>query len=324
MSAVQALGAARAFGIRLELDGDDLLLEASAPPPDAVLEALSQHKADVVRILHSAKDQSSPEYWQILFHQRAAFAEFHGGLSRSVAQAQAFECCVVEWLNRNPTPSGAGRCLRCSQPESHGAVVVPYGAEPGTHAWLHTECWPAWQKFRRSQVLEVLTRIGIVCLSDTCSVSGGYSDPPKKHRNSQGCNMSKETIMSLCLGSQVSRDHEVLVPAHTSREATRGVLEESLTVRKEIAIRKEEGLKIDPETAEVNLVFTKYFDRYDVDPDLPEEVQDAREWEYFARSPGSDIWVAFCDLPDEVGEALLQRQKEKARPSEEVDEEIPF
>jgi hypothetical protein len=45
MSAVQALGAARAFGIRLELDGDDLLLEASAPPPDAVLEALSQHKA---------------------------------------------------------------------------------------------------------------------------------------------------------------------------------------------------------------------------------------------------------------------------------------
>ena len=66
MSAVRALGAARAFGIRLELDGDDLLLEASRPPPDAVLEALSQHKADVVRSLHSAKGGCSPEFWCVL------------------------------------------------------------------------------------------------------------------------------------------------------------------------------------------------------------------------------------------------------------------
>ena len=35
MSAVEAIGAARAFGIHLELDGDDLLLEASGLPPDA-------------------------------------------------------------------------------------------------------------------------------------------------------------------------------------------------------------------------------------------------------------------------------------------------
>ena len=63
MSAIQALGAARAFGIHLQLDGDDLLLEASEPPPDAVLDALSRHKADVVRILRSAKDGSSPDYW---------------------------------------------------------------------------------------------------------------------------------------------------------------------------------------------------------------------------------------------------------------------
>jgi hypothetical protein len=33
MSAAQALSAARAVGIHLEVDGDDLLLEASAPPP---------------------------------------------------------------------------------------------------------------------------------------------------------------------------------------------------------------------------------------------------------------------------------------------------
>jgi hypothetical protein len=94
MSAVQALGAARAFGIRLELDGDDLLLEASRPPPDAVLDALSRHKPEVVRLLHSAKDGSSPEYWHVLFHQRVTFAEFDGRLPRTDAEAQAFECCI--------------------------------------------------------------------------------------------------------------------------------------------------------------------------------------------------------------------------------------
>jgi hypothetical protein len=63
--AAQALIAARAVGIHLEVDRDDLLLEASAPPPTAVLEALSQHKADVVRMLRLAKDVWSAEDWQL-------------------------------------------------------------------------------------------------------------------------------------------------------------------------------------------------------------------------------------------------------------------
>jgi hypothetical protein len=161
MSAVQVLGAARAFGIQLELEGDDLLLEALEPPPETILAALSRHKPEVVRLLHSAKDGCSPEYWHVLFHQRAAFAEFAGGLPRADAEAHAVECCIVEWLNRNPTPSAAGRCLWCGQTETHGAVVVPYGTEPGTHAWLHAECWPAWHEFRRSHAQKTLMRMGI-------------------------------------------------------------------------------------------------------------------------------------------------------------------
>jgi hypothetical protein len=163
MSAVQALGVARAFGIHVEADGDDLLLEASGPPPDAVLAALSQHKPEVLRLLYSAKDGSSPEYWCVLFHQRAAVAEIDGRLRRTDAEARAFECCVVEWLNRNPTPSGAGRCSWCGQPGTQGAVVVPYGTEAGTHAWLHPECWPAWHELRRSQAQQALTRMGLGC-----------------------------------------------------------------------------------------------------------------------------------------------------------------
>jgi hypothetical protein len=161
MSAVQALGEARARGVHLELDGDDLLLEAAGPPPDAILAALSRHKHEVVRLLHSAQDGSSPDYWHVVFHERMAFAEFAGGLTRSDAEAQAFECCVVEWLNRNPAPSARGRCAWCGQPESYGAIIVPYGTEPGGHAWLHAECWPAWYELRRSNARRALVQMGI-------------------------------------------------------------------------------------------------------------------------------------------------------------------
>jgi len=45
MIAAEALKAARAANIRrIGLDGDDLVLEAFAPPPPAVLDALSRHK----------------------------------------------------------------------------------------------------------------------------------------------------------------------------------------------------------------------------------------------------------------------------------------
>jgi hypothetical protein len=52
MSAVEALKAARAAGVELALDGDDLVLKAASAPPAAVLDALSRHKAEImVRLL---------------------------------------------------------------------------------------------------------------------------------------------------------------------------------------------------------------------------------------------------------------------------------
>ena len=55
MSAAEALKAARAAGIRLEIDGDDLLLEASAPPPPVVLDLLSRQKVHVIAMLRGQK-----------------------------------------------------------------------------------------------------------------------------------------------------------------------------------------------------------------------------------------------------------------------------
>ena len=77
------------------------------------------------------------EDWRAFFHERASIAEFDGGLPRTEAEGRAFECCVIEWLNRNPAPSAAGQCGRCGRAETRDAVVLPFGTEPGTHAWLH-------------------------------------------------------------------------------------------------------------------------------------------------------------------------------------------
>jgi len=171
MSAAQALSAARAVGIHLEVDGDDLLLEASAPPPSAILEVLSQHKAEIVAVLRPGRDGWSTDDWRLFFEERAAIAEFDGRLQRTEADDQALDCCIVEWLKRNPTPSAPGRCAWCGQAESNDAGVLPYGVEPGTYTWLHAECWPAWQDTRRSQASEALARMGIGCI-----VTGGCAN----------------------------------------------------------------------------------------------------------------------------------------------------
>ena len=78
-----------------------------------------------------------------------------------------------------------------------------------------------------------------------------------------------------------------------------------LTVEQWLAIRKEAAARIDPETAEVIWTYEYTLDPYGVDPDLPEEYRQVGR-EYFACSPGSDIWVWFGDLPGETEKILME------------------
>jgi hypothetical protein len=88
------------------------------------------------------------------------------------------------------------------------------------------------------------------------------------------------------------------------------MMTEEMTVEQWLAIRKEAGLKIDPETAEVDWKYAYTLDPCGVHPDLPEEYQQIGR-EYFARSPGSDIWVNFDDLLKATRDALWERNKRK-------------
>jgi hypothetical protein len=85
-----------------------------------------------------------------------------------------------------------------------------------------------------------------------------------------------------------------------------GTTGNELSVEQWLAIRKEAGLRIDPATADVMWCHALTLDPYGVKPDLPEEYHQVGR-EYFARAPGSDIWVLFGDLPEETARRLWEK-----------------
>jgi len=179
MSALRALKAARAAGIHLELDGNQLVLDATSAPPTAVLEAIARHKTEIIALLRPWPDGWSAEDWHIFFDERAGIAEFDGELPRPEAEFQAFACCVVGWLNLNPERSPSGRCLGCGGRERGDDALLPFGIEPVGHAWLHGRCWPAWYEARKAKATSTLMAMGIVAPIDRPTREGrsGHTSP---------------------------------------------------------------------------------------------------------------------------------------------------
>jgi hypothetical protein len=161
MSAAEALRAAHAAGVRVTVDGEDLILVASAGPPTAVLDLLSQHKAAIVRLLRPVSRNWSVKDWRAFFDERAGIAEFEGGLSRAEAEARAFACLVAEWLNHHPLRSLPGRCHGCGEGEHAGDPLLPFGTEDTGHTWLHSRCWSGWYAARIADAVAVFAAIDL-------------------------------------------------------------------------------------------------------------------------------------------------------------------
>ena len=138
MSAAKAVMEARAAGIRLGVEGNDVVLDAAAPPPPAVLDLLSRYKTAIVLWLRPGADGWSAEDWQVFFDERAGIAEFDGGLPRDQAEARAIVCCVAEWLYRNSVFSEPGRCLGCGREECLHDPLPPIGIAAAGQTWLHS------------------------------------------------------------------------------------------------------------------------------------------------------------------------------------------
>lgn len=143
-------------GVTLRKNGDQLVLDGPcAILTDALVGKLRAHKSDILRTLGNWDAVE----WQAFFDERAGIAEFDGHASKAEAERQAYECCIVEWLNRNPEATVPAQCAHCRQTDRPGHVVVPFGTK--NHTWLHPECWPAWQEVRRRRAASVLIKMGI-------------------------------------------------------------------------------------------------------------------------------------------------------------------
>ena len=122
MDAATALMQARAAGVQVGIDGEDLVLEAAAPPPRGVLDLLERHKADLLLLLRRRANWTA-EDWQVDFDERAAIAEFEGGLPRDQAEALAVSCCIAEELDQ----AEATALQAASRPEDARATRAKAG-----------------------------------------------------------------------------------------------------------------------------------------------------------------------------------------------------
>jgi hypothetical protein len=100
--------------------------------------------------------------WRDWFEERAAIAEHDGELSRAEAEALAFECCIVQWMNLNPPPENdPERCIECGDPMDDLAAL-PFLIGDGGHVWMHSGCHTPWMRHRRVEASDALGRMGIV------------------------------------------------------------------------------------------------------------------------------------------------------------------
>ncbi len=121
----------------------------------------------VAQVAQVAQKNDTPEIaewdagdWQAYFDERAAIAEYDGGLLRADAERQAFECCVMEWLWRNPPPAtGPEQCAHCGQPL--GEDGLPFLTGDGGHTWLHSGCHGDWAAQRRAEAVAALAIHGL-------------------------------------------------------------------------------------------------------------------------------------------------------------------
>ncbi len=163
MSAAEALAAARTAGLDLRVDGQDRVLNAPARPPLAVLDLLARHKASVNAILRAGEENSPTDEWRDFYDERAAIAEFDGGLFQLDAEALAQACCVAEWLNRNPVCSSPRECLvRRGRPRGRAFGALQHGDNgPSLHTSPMLGRLARGQKarcFRRSRLNRIKER----------------------------------------------------------------------------------------------------------------------------------------------------------------------
>jgi hypothetical protein len=77
------------------------------------------------------------------------------------------------------------------------------------------------------------------------------------------------------------------------------------------ALRRTVGQLIDPETAEVNWCHVEMLDPYGDYAELPPHFQCTGR-AYFARAPGTDVWIESADMPEATHKRLCEIHSSRA------------
>ncbi len=105
---------------------------------------------------------AAAQNWRDWYEERAAIAEHDRDLPRAEAEALAFECCVVQWMNLKPPPeNGPKCCVQCGNPMEE-TEALPFLTGDGGHIWMHDHCHAPWMRRRRAEAADALRRMGIV------------------------------------------------------------------------------------------------------------------------------------------------------------------
>ena len=108
----------------------------------------------------AAAPQWTADDWGECFEERLAVAMIDGEQPEPEARQIAWECCIIRWLDLHPVRSAPDHCAQCGRTDLPGNIL-PFGAEPIGHAWLHPGCWERWHARRLAEATAALSPLGI-------------------------------------------------------------------------------------------------------------------------------------------------------------------
>ena len=132
--------------------GDRLKVRAPRPLDKGLVSELREHKAAVLAFLAGHRPDAVPDA-----------AERERRWPRADANREAFECAIVQWMNRNP-PADADEdhCAACGGPLGRiGEDAVAVLAGEGRHAWVHHGCHGRLMAARRAAAITALAGLGL-------------------------------------------------------------------------------------------------------------------------------------------------------------------
>ena len=146
----------KAVGDRLRVQGPPAVLT------EDLVRRLREMKQDILAALRPPAGPAlgwTAADWQEYFEERLAVALIDGEQPEDDVRAIAWEGCIVQWRNLHPAASDPSRCAFCGTADRPGNLV-PFGVGP--HVWLHSPCWPTWDRDRRTETAAALAALGII------------------------------------------------------------------------------------------------------------------------------------------------------------------